>query len=145
MCKGDQSNTQPCVTFSDGMLQLDPRGGEKLRFSCVTKRSLAIRAWWRRLRLNYCDANAFDPETAIALIELLTFVLDDEQRTVDCLQLAYPGEHAGIDWYHGIDPAPVEEALAHFFVSCFTKAAVKTSASQAYSLAAATGSKEAVN
>jgi hypothetical protein len=145
MCKDEQNMAQSCHSFRDGVLEIETGSGEKLRFSFVSKRSLAIRAWWRRLRLDYCTVNALDPETAIALIDLLTFVLDDEQRTTECLLLAYPGNHAGINWYHDIDPAPVEEALAHFFVSCFTTAAVKTNASQAYSLPAATGLKEAMN
>jgi hypothetical protein len=117
------------TSFENGTLIVRLDGGIR-SFACAPALTLALRAWWRRLRLGWCEEHNRDPEEAVPLIDLLTYVLDEEDRTADCLALAYPGNHDGIDWYGCCAPEAVEEALAHFFVSCFAKGAAKTGASQ---------------
>ena len=114
--------------------------GEKKSFLCHDTLSLAKRAWWRRLRLAYCTENGLDPDSAsITLMDLLTFTLDSEDRTLEALHLGYPGDHTDIDWYNASEPDAVEEALAYFFLACFEPQSVKTSASVTSSSLGETG------
>lgn len=130
--------------FENGTLSVVFEHGERKSFACNDSLTLAKRAWWRKLRLAYCAENNLDPgDAAITLLDLLTFTLDDEERTRDALHLGYPGDHRDIDWYHSTEPDAVEEALAHFFLACFALQSVKTIASRPSSSHGATGSAAA--
>jgi hypothetical protein len=132
------------ASFEQGELKVMLPGGEQRVFHCTELLSLAVRAWWRRLRLSYCESSNLDPDSAsITLMDLLTFTLDGEDRTVEAMHLAYPGDHAGIDWYNAVTPEAVEEALAHFFLSCFARRNAKNGKSQTSLSRSAAGSQEA--
>jgi len=111
---------EPVYTFSDGLITC-MTGDVVVSYRCITRFTLTVRAWWRKMRLDYCNDMHIDVHSdTIRLIDIFNYVLDDERRFLSCMDIAYPGSTEIQRWYNDCPSEIMEEALAHFFVTCLS-------------------------
>ncbi|MAT39248.1 MAG: hypothetical protein CL946_06565 [Ectothiorhodospiraceae bacterium] len=107
------------VLHEDGRLRVELHDGGSEEFEPVRKLTLAVKAWWRKTLLAYREETGVDGD--LRMLDVLTFILDSEERTDACMRIAYCGNHDRVDWYSAIEPETVEEALGFFLLGCFGK------------------------